>query len=77
MMLYTGNLAEQVIKGVTNMVISRSFTFSIFLVDMIAGMAQAVPDIRGTILFPLNPKGRNSLSIKKTTLAIYPESSSK
>jgi hypothetical protein len=59
------------------MVNSLSFKFSIFLVEITAGIAQAVPETNGTILFQFNPKGRKSLSIKKTTLAIYPESSNK
>ncbi|MNY32949.1 hypothetical protein D3C86_1671970 [compost metagenome] len=70
MMLYTGNLAEHVIKGVTRIVINLSLMFSIFLVDIIAGIAQAVPETNGTILFPLSPKGRKNLSIKNITLAI-------
>ena len=67
---YTGNLAEQVIKGVTKMVINRSFQLSILRVAIIAGMAQAVPEIRGTTLFPLRPKRLIILSIKKTTRLI-------
>ena len=72
-----GNLAEHVINGVTKIVISRSLIFSIFLVLIIAGMAQAVPEMSGTMDFPFNPKGLKSLSIKKITLAIYPESSNR
>ena len=77
MMLYTGSLAEQVIKGVIKIVINLSFTFSMFLVLIMAGIAHAVPETKGTILLPFKPKGRKNLSIKKITLAIYPESSSK
>jgi hypothetical protein len=47
---------EQVVKGVTSMVINRSFQFSIFRVAIIAGMAHAVP-VKGTTLFLIN---RNS-----------------
>ena len=47
MIKYTGSLAEQVVNGVTNMVIRRSFQFSMFRVAMMAGMAQAVPEIDG------------------------------
>jgi hypothetical protein len=36
------------VKGVTKIVISRSFQFSMFLVAIIAGIAQAVPEISGT-----------------------------
>ena len=64
---YTGKRAEQVVKGVTKIVISLSFQFSIFRAAIIAGMAQAVPEMRGTTLFPLKPKRRMILSIKNTT----------
>jgi hypothetical protein len=37
---------EQVVKGVTSMVINRSFQFSIFRVAIIAGIAHAVPEIK-------------------------------
>jgi hypothetical protein len=57
------------------MVIRRSFQFSIFLVAITAGMAQAVPETRGTTLLPLSPNLRIIRSIKKTTLLIYPLSS--
>jgi hypothetical protein len=43
---------EQVVKGVTSMVINRSFQFSIFRVAIIAGIWHAVPEIKGTTLFP-------------------------
>ena len=75
MMAYTGNRAEHVVKGVTKIVISLSFQFSMFLVAIIAGMAQAVPEIKGTTLFPDNPKLRMILSIRNTTRLIYPLSS--
>ena len=74
---YIGNLAEQVIKGVTKMVISRSRQFSIFRVAITAGIAQAAPDIKGITLFPFSPNGLIILSIKKTTRLIYPLSSSR
>ena len=54
---------------------SRSFQFSIFLVAIIAGIAQAVPETKGTTLFPLKPNRRMILSIKKTTRLMYPVSS--
>ena len=40
-----------------------------------AGIAQAVPEIKGTILFPDKPNFRIILSIKNTTRLIYPLSS--
>ena len=64
MMIYTGNLAEQLINGVTKIVSILSFQFSIPLADMIAGTAQAAPEIKGTTLFPLNPKTLIGLSIR-------------
>ncbi len=67
---YTGNLAEHVMNGVIKIVINRSFQFSIFLALIMAGMAQAVPEIKGTILFPDNPNLRIILSIKNTTRLI-------
>ena len=67
---YTGSLAEHVIKGVTKIVINLSFQFSIFLVAMMAGIAQAVPDTNGTTLLPLSPKGLNPRSIRNTTRLI-------
>ena len=74
-MVNTGNLAEQLIKGVTIIVMMRSFQLSIVRVAIIAGMAQATPDISGTTLFPFKPNLRMTLSIRKTTRAIYPDSS--
>src|SRR5690606_21488089 len=44
--IYTGKRAEQLIKGVTIMVIIRSFQFSILRADIIAGTAQAIPLIK-------------------------------
>ena len=73
---YTGNLAEHVVKGVTNMVINRSFQLSILRVAITAGIAQAVPEINGTTDLPLSPKRRITLSIKNTTRLMYPLSSS-
>ena len=64
---YTGKRAEQVVKGVTKMVINRYFQFSMFRVAITAGMAQAVHEISGMTLLPFNPKRLNPLSIKKTT----------
>ena len=57
------------------MVIKRSFQFSIFRVAIIAGIAQAVPEIKGTTLFPLSPNFRRTRSIRKTTRLMYPVSS--
>ena len=41
------------------MVTNRSFQFSMFRVPMMAGMAQAVPEIRGTILLPDKPNSHD------------------
>ena len=53
MIKYTGRRAEQVMNGVTKMVINRSFQLSIFRVAIMAGMAQAVPDMSGITLLPI------------------------
>ena len=68
--VYTGSLAEQLIKGVTIMVSNLSFLFSIFLALIIAGTAQANPLIIGITLFPFKPTLRISLSLKKLIRAI-------
>ena len=57
------------------MVIKRSFQLPIVRVAIIAGIAQAVPEINGITLLPLIPNLRIILSIKNTTLLIYPDSS--
>ena len=67
---YTGSLAAQVVNGVTSIVISLSFQFSIFLVAITAGIAQAVPEINGITLLPLKPNFLRPLSIRNTTLLI-------
>ena len=59
------------------MAIRRSRQLSIVRVAITAGMAQAAPEISGMVPFPLSPKGRMILSIRKTTLLIYPLSSNK
>ena len=58
------------------MVIRRSFQFSILRVAIIAGIAQAVPETKGTTLLPDNPNLLIILSIKNTTRLMYPLSSS-
>ena len=68
--VYTGKRAEQLIKGVTIMVINLSFQFSIVRADMIAGTAHAIPLINGTTDFPFNPNFFMILSIIKVTRAI-------
>ena len=62
--------AEHDMSGVTKIVIIRSFQLSIVRAPMMAGTAQASPDISGTTLLPLSPNGRISLSIKKVTRAM-------
>ena len=52
------------------MVIKRSFQLFIFLEAIIAGIAQAVPEINGITLLPLIPNRRIILSIKNTTRLI-------
>ena len=66
-MRYTGKRAEHVVNGVTRIVISRSFQLSMLRVAIIAGIAQAVPEMSGTTLLPLSPNRRIILSIRNTT----------
>ncbi len=73
---YTGIRAEQLMNGVTIMVISLSFQLLILRVLMIAGMAQAPPETSATILRPLSPTLRIETSNMLTALDIYPISSS-
>jgi hypothetical protein len=62
--------AEQLMSGVTKMVIIRSFQFSMVRALITAGTAQATPDISGTTLLPLSPNLRMILSIIKVTRAM-------
>jgi hypothetical protein len=50
------------------MVINRSFQFSIFRVAIIAGIAHAVPEIKGTTLFLIN---RNSALFYPLRIPLY------
>ena len=68
--VYTGNLALQLINGVHIIVSSRSFLFSIFLALIIAGTAHARPLIIGITLFPFNPAFLISLSVRKLIRAM-------
>ena len=64
-------------NGVTAMANHRSLPSSMLRVDMMAGMAHAVPLIMGTTDLPLRPNGRMNRSIMKTTRDMYPDSSNK
>jgi hypothetical protein len=57
------------------MVIILSFQLSMLRVDIIAGTAQATPDMSGTTLLPFSPNLRMILSIINITLDMYPDSS--
>ncbi len=52
---YTGSLAEQDIKGVTNMVFRLSCSVSRALVAIMAGTVQPKPSIMGRKALPDNP----------------------
>ncbi len=54
--VYTGKRAEQVIRGMTSMVKSRSRSRSMVRVAMMAGMAQAQPLSMGTKARPWRPR---------------------
>ena len=62
-------------KGVNSIVIFLSLSDGRVLADITAGTEQPKPIISGTIDLPDRPIFLNNLSIKKATLAIYPESS--
>ncbi len=62
--------AEQLMNGVTNMVMRRSFQLLMVRVLMMAGIAQAPPDISATILRPLRPNQRISRSKIKAARAM-------
>lgn len=55
-MVKTGILAEQLMRGVTIMVSSRSLGFEIVRAAMMAGTAQAMPENKETKLRPFIPK---------------------
>ena len=71
-----GIFAVQLIKGVSRIVILRSRSLGRVRVDMTAGTVHPKPMSMGTMLLPESPIFRSSLSMKKATLAMYPESSS-
>ena len=68
--VYTGIRAEHDMSGVTKMVMSRSLRFSMVRALIMAGTAQATPEIRGTMLLPFSPKRRMMRSIIKVTRAM-------
>ena len=70
-----GIFAEQLINGVSIIVIFLSRSEGKVLVAIIAGTEQPKPIIIGTKLLPDKPIFLKSLSITKAILAIYPLSS--
>ncbi len=73
---YTGSLALQLISGMRNIVRNLSLLFAIVRVAIIAGIAHANPERRGTNDFPFKPILDRGLSISIAPRARYPESSS-
>ena len=65
-----GSLAEQLMKGVSRMVIRRSRSLERVRVAMMAGTLHPKPMSMGTKLRPERPILRKSLSITKATRAI-------
>ena len=65
-----GTLAEQLIKGVSKMVIFRSRSEGSVLVAITPGTVQPKPMSMGTMLRPERPIFLRSLSITKATRAI-------
>ena len=73
---YIGSFAEQLMNGVSSIVILLSLSLGRVLVDITAGTVQPKPISIGTMLRPERPIFLNSLSMKNATLARYPLSSS-
>ena len=65
-----GIFAEQLMKGVSNIVIRRSRSEGSVRVDMTAGTVQPKPIKSGTMLRPESPIFRSSLSITKAMRAM-------
>ena len=65
-----GSLAEQLMKGVSRMVIRRSRSLERVRVAMMAGTLHPKPMSMGTKLRPERPILRKSLSITKATRAM-------
>ena len=65
-----GSLAEQLMKGVSRMVIFRSRSLDRVRVAMTAGTEQPKPMSMGTKLRPERPSFRRGRSITKATRAI-------
>ena len=72
---YTGSLAEQDMKGISRMVIRRSFSFSMVRAPIMAGTEQPKPMSMGMNALPDRPKCRRVRSMTKAALAMYPLSS--
>ena len=70
-----GIFAEQLMYGVSRIVILRSRSLDTVRVAMIAGTEQPKPMSIGTMLRPERPIFRKSLSMTKATRAMYPVSS--
>ena len=65
-----GSLAEQLMNGVSRMVILRSRSEGRVRLAMTPGTVQPKPMSMGTMLRPDRPMRRSSLSITKATRAI-------
>ena len=69
-MPYTGSLAEQDMKGISRMVMRRSFSFSMVRAPMMAGTEQPKPISIGIKALPLRPNRRKSRSMMNAALDI-------
>ena len=67
---YTGNRAEQLIKGAIRIVTIRSRRFSMTRVAITPGIAQANDDMSGMNDLPLKPSRDMSRSIRKAARAM-------
>ena len=70
MVVYMSIFAEQLIKGVSSIVILRSRSLESVLVAIIAGTEQPNPISIGTKLLPERPNFLSGLSITNATRAI-------
>ena len=70
MVVYISIFAEQLIKGVSSIVILRSRSLESVLVAIIAGTEQPNPISIGTKLLPERPSFLSGLSITNATRAI-------
>ena len=75
--MYTGSLAEQLIKGATSIVAKRLLASGITLAAIMPGIAHAKLDSKGIKALPFSPHQPRRRSIKNAALDKYPVPSKK